>query len=256
MRALAPVAHRTNDAFVAVHLGIRYTARMPAKKRLPHTSDRDIMLRAIDLARKCKSEPGNISPRVGAIVVRDSRILGEAFRGELAPGEHAEFTLLEGKLADQTLAGATLFTTLEPCTSRNHPKIACADRIVERRIKRVVIGVLDPNHRIRGLGELSLRAAGIEIARFDADLMSEIEELNRDFARQHPTGVRRRRTKAQTTAPVKPCMYFLTRQLRSHENGNHTGPAQRSNSVRLEKPTRDFQPFRFHAVVLFRRAPL
>jgi pyrimidine deaminase RibD-like protein len=177
---------------------------MPAKKHVPHTGDRDFMLRAIDLARKCKSEPRNVSPKVGAIVVRDGRILGEAFRGELAPGEHAEFTLLEGKLADRTLAGATLFTTLEPCTSRNHPKIACADRIVERRIKRVVIGVLDPNHRIRGCGELSLRAAGIEIGRFDPDLMSEIEELNRDFARQHPTGLRRRRTKAETTDPVKP----------------------------------------------------
>ena len=67
-----------------------------------------------------------------------------------------------------------------------------------------MIGVLDPNHRIRGRGELSLRAAGIEIGRFDPDLMSEIEELNRDFARQHPTGLRRRRTKAETTDPVKP----------------------------------------------------
>jgi pyrimidine deaminase RibD-like protein len=177
---------------------------MPAKKHLPNTGDRDLMIRAIDLARKCKSEPGNISPKVGAIVVRDGRILGQAFRGELSPGEHAEFTLLEGKLGNRTLAGATLFTTLEPCTSRNHPKIACTDRIVERRIKRVVIGVLDPNHRIRGRGELSLRAAGIEIARFDPDLMSEIEELNRDFARQYPKGVPRRRTKAETTDPVKP----------------------------------------------------
>jgi pyrimidine deaminase RibD-like protein len=179
-------------------------AKVVTPNRLPaRTSDRDLMLRAIDLARKCRSEPGRISPKVGAIVARDSRILGEAFRGELALGEHAEFTLLEGKLADRTLAGATLFTTLEPCTSRNHPKIACTDRIVERRIKRVVIGVLDPNDRIRGRGELRLRAAGIEIARFDPDLMPEIEELNRDFAREHPTRVRRR-TKAETTDPVKP----------------------------------------------------
>lgn len=100
---------RPNDAYVAVQLGIRYTARMPAKKRLPNVGDRDLMRRAIDLARKCKSEPGNISPKVGAIVVRDGLLLGEAFRGELTPGEHAEFTLLEGKLADRTLAGATLF---------------------------------------------------------------------------------------------------------------------------------------------------
>lgn len=168
------------------------------------SSDRQLMLRAIDLARKSRSEPGRISPRVGVIVAHDGKVLGEAFRGERAPGEHAEFTLLEGKLPDRTLAGATLFTTLEPCTSRNHPKIACADRIVERRIKRVVIGVLDPNDRIRGRGELRLRAAGIEITRFDPDLMPQIEELNRDFTREHATRVRRRRTKAETTDPVKP----------------------------------------------------
>src|SRR6266498_2141948 len=134
------------------------------------------MLRAIELARRCISERGKISPRVGAVVVRNGKPIGDAFRGERAPGEHAEFTLLEGKLADRTLAGATLFTTLEPCTSRNPPKIACADRIAERRIKRVVIGVLDPNDRIRGKGELKLRESGIEIARFDPDLMAQIEE--------------------------------------------------------------------------------
>jgi len=161
------------------------------------------MLKAIDLARNCKGEKGKISPKVGAVISREGKELGEAFRGELAPGEHAEFTLLEKKLSEKTLAGATLFTTLEPCTSRNHPKIACADRIIERRIKRVFIGTLDPNKRIRGLGELRLREAGIEIARFDSDLMSVIEELNRDFMRQHAIGLRRRRTKAETTDPVK-----------------------------------------------------
>jgi pyrimidine deaminase RibD-like protein len=175
-----------------------------SKRRIVKLSNRQFMLRAIELARNCISEKGKISPKVGAVISYQGKSLGEAFRGELAPGEHAEFTLLEKKLVDKTLAGTTLFTTLEPCTSRNHPKIACADRIIERRIKRVVIGTLDTNEQIRGRGELRLREAGIEIARFDSDLMSVIEELNRDFMRQHAIGRRRRRTKAETTDPVKP----------------------------------------------------
>ena len=178
--------------------------KKPARQGSAKLNDRELMLRAITLARKCESEAGAVPPKVGAIVSRDGRVLGEAFRGERGPGQHAEFTLLEGKLAVAKLAGATLFTTLEPCTSRNDPKVACADRIIERRIKRVVIGVLDPNDRIRGRGELRLRAAGIEIARFDADLMPEIEELNRDFSREHRSSIRRRRTNAETSDPVKP----------------------------------------------------
>ena len=166
-------------------------------------SDRELMLRAIELSRSCKSEPGRIAPKVGAIVARDGYVLGEAYRGEMAPGDHAEYSLLEKKLASETLAGATLFTTLEPCTGRNHPKISCADRIIERRIGKVIIGTLDPNKEIHGGGEFRLRDAGILIGRFDPDLMPVIEELNRDFARQHRKSRRPKRRAAETMDPVE-----------------------------------------------------
>ena len=158
---------------------------------------------AIALAEKCVSEPGKISPKVGAVVARDGVVLGAAYRGEVKAGEHAEYTLFERKLARVKLEGATLYTTLEPCTHRNHPKVACADRVIARGLRRVVIGTLDPNARIRGLGELRMQDAGIEITRFLPDLVPQMREMNREFAQQHPIrGLQR--DESETHDPVQP----------------------------------------------------
>ena len=165
-------------------------------------SPRELMQLAVELASKSISEEGRVSPKVGAVVERDGVILAGAYRGEIKKGEHAEYTLLERKLQDIDLEGATLYSTLEPCTHRNHPKIACTDRVIARNLKRVVIGTLDPNASIRGLGELRMQDAGIEITRFDPDLVLQLRELNKEFSALHPVrGIER--DVSQTTDPVR-----------------------------------------------------
>lgn len=138
---------------------------------------------AIQQARQSVAEDQRVHPRVGAVVVKHGKVVSQAHRGE-SPKCHAEFIALEGKLPDDLVAGATVYTTLEPCTTRNHPKIPCSQRLIDRRVARVVIGMLDPNPEIRGLGIQALNDAGIETQLFPRDLQSQIEELNRDFIRE------------------------------------------------------------------------
>ena len=145
--------------------------------------DRTFIKQAIELAQKCVSEPGRQSPKVGAVVVKDGTVMGTAHRGQIEQGEHAEFTALDKLLKDEIVAGATVYTTLEPCTTRNHPKVPCAQRLIDRKVSRVVIGMLDPNEKICGKGVLRLRNANIETAMFPPDLMAEVEDQNRDFRR-------------------------------------------------------------------------
>jgi len=141
------------------------------------------MREAVAQARRCVPEDERPHPFVGVVVVTAAGEVATAFRGELAPAQHAEFVALEGKLRERNLAGATVFTTLEPCTTRSHPKVPCAERLVERRVRRVLIGMLDPNPGILGNGVLRLRQASIEVQLFPPDLMAELEDLNRDFIR-------------------------------------------------------------------------
>jgi len=167
----------------SVKAEIESSAQLTVKAEAASTSyEREFQRLAIEEARKSKSESdGKPRPKVGAVVVKNGQLLGTAFRGEI-PKCHAEYILLERKLKDAALAGATVYTTLEPCTRRNPPKEPCVNWLTARNVEKVVIGMVDPNTSILGKGIRRLRKAGIKVAFFEPDLMAEVEELNREFA--------------------------------------------------------------------------
>jgi pyrimidine deaminase RibD-like protein len=149
-------------------------------------TDEEFIRHAIAESMESIDEDSRPHPKVGVVVVKEGNVLASAFRGEM-PGSHAEYIALEKKLNGRDVSGATLFTTLEPCTTRNHPKIPCAQRIVERQIGRVIIGMLDPDPRIRGRGVWDLKKAGVVVGFFDntnKKYEDEVLALNSKFIGQ------------------------------------------------------------------------
>jgi len=155
--------------------------------------------KASEEAKQSRQEPNKTSIFVGAVAVRDGKVLASAHRGELKLGDHAEYTLLAGKLSGMDLTGATIYVTLEPCTLRSAEKVPCAQRLIDRKVARVLIGMPDPNPDIRGLGYQALRQAGITVEYFNEPFVSELEDLNREFV-----GVQR-----AGSAPPRPSQAFL-----------------------------------------------
>lgn len=143
--------------------------------------DERFMRLAIEQAKLCKPEDDRAHPKVGVVLVKEGKVMGTSYRGELAQGDHAEYTLLERRLRDTDLSGTTMYTTLEPCTTRSHDKIPCAQRISLRKVSRVVIGMLDPNPSISGKGFYQLSEAGIDVEISPQDLRNEIRAFNKDF---------------------------------------------------------------------------
>ena len=136
--------------------------------------DIEYMQRAIALAKKGAGFV-NPNPMVGCVVVKDNEIIAEGYH-EYYGGLHAERNALTRTTAD--CKGATLYVTLEPCC--HHGKTPpCTDIIIEKGIKKVVVGLLDPNPLVSGKGISILQNAGIEVVTgVEAD---KIKELNKVF---------------------------------------------------------------------------
>ncbi len=140
------------------------------------------MQRCIRLAELGK---GNTAPNplVGAVLVYDDRIIGEGYHQQYGR-PHAEVNCLNSVKEEdkEFISRSTMYVSLEPCShfGKTPP---CADLIVEKKIKKVMVGCVDVNEEVAGKGIKRMQNAGIEVQ--SGILESECRELNQRFFTFH-----------------------------------------------------------------------
>lgn len=142
--------------------------------------DEKYMRRCIQLARngKCGAPP---NPMVGAVVVHQGRIIGEGYHARCGQA-HAEVNAIRSVRRPELLPEATIYVSLEPCAHYGKTP-PCADLIVEKGIRRIVVGCQDPFPKVDGRGIEKLRQAGREVV--VGVLEDECRELIRRFITFH-----------------------------------------------------------------------
>lgn len=131
---------------------------------------------ALKLARKGAGWV-NPNPMVGAVIVSHGEIIGKGYH-EFFGGPHAEVNAI--KSCTKSPRGATMYVTLEPCI--HHGKTPpCADLIIQKKIKRVVVAMVDPNPSVNGKGIAYMRARNIHV---DVGILQEeATKLNEVFVK-------------------------------------------------------------------------
>jgi diaminohydroxyphosphoribosylaminopyrimidine deaminase/5-amino-6-(5-phosphoribosylamino)uracil reductase len=138
-------------------------------------SDASFMREALALAAKARGEV-EPNPMVGAVAVRDGRIVARGFHQRYGEA-HAEANLITEAAGD--LSNATVYLTLEPCTHLDKKTPPCTPQLLAVRPARVVIASIDPNPSVSGRGIAALRDAGIRV---DTGLLAEEErQLNQAY---------------------------------------------------------------------------
>ncbi|MDE6463372.1 MAG: bifunctional diaminohydroxyphosphoribosylaminopyrimidine deaminase/5-amino-6-(5-phosphoribosylamino)uracil reductase RibD [Muribaculaceae bacterium] len=141
------------------------------------------MRRALQLAANGRGHTSP-NPMVGSVIVApDGRIIGEGWH-RCFGGPHAEVNAMNSVAeADRGLVGeSTVYVTLEPCSHYGKTP-PCAKMLVDRGVRRVVVGAGDPNPKVAGRGIAMLREAGIEVT--EGVLREGCTDINREFMTAH-----------------------------------------------------------------------
>ena len=147
-------------------------------------TDRAPLARAIELAEQGRGHTSP-NPLVGAVLVRDSELLGEGFHAVYG-GPHAECEAIAA-CGGESLRGSTLFVSLEPCCHQGNTP-PCTDAIVEAGIARVVVASDDPTEKASGRGLGILRDEGIDVTVADGELAARARLINQPFRKHARTG--------------------------------------------------------------------
>jgi diaminohydroxyphosphoribosylaminopyrimidine deaminase/5-amino-6-(5-phosphoribosylamino)uracil reductase len=145
-------------------------------------SDEQLMQRCIQLA---KLGAGNVAPNpmVGAVLVYEDKVIGEGYHKKFGEA-HAEVNCINSveEKNRSLIERSTMYVSLEPCA--HHGKTPpCADLIIQKRIKKVVIGCMDIYKEVAGKGIEKLRNAGVEVV--SGVLENECRDLNKRFFTFH-----------------------------------------------------------------------
>ena len=145
-------------------------------------TDEDYMKQALALARRGEGWTSP-NPMVGAVIVRDGKVMGTGYHRRFGEA-HAEVNAINA--AGGGAEGATLYVTLEPCS--HHGKTPpCADRVIDAKVSRVVVGCVDPNPLVAGTGIKKLRDHDIIVD--VGTLAPQCEALNESFFTFMRTGI-------------------------------------------------------------------
>lgn len=217
-------------------------------------SDKKYMKRALSLAKHGRYT-ASPNPAVGCVIVKNNTIIGEGYHKKAGLG-HAEVNAL--KSADYKVEGATCYVTLEPCSHYGLTP-PCAKALVENKVSRVVIAMLDPNPQVSGRGVKILEDAGIKV---ETGLLSDkAYNLNRAFFKSISSTMPYVVGKVGMSLDAKTALHtgeskWITnaksrayvQKLRAHADAIITG----SNTVIMDNPSLNVRFDELHKKVFFK----
>ncbi|NSW88571.1 bifunctional diaminohydroxyphosphoribosylaminopyrimidine deaminase/5-amino-6-(5-phosphoribosylamino)uracil reductase RibD [bacterium] len=187
-------------------------------------NEKDIMRDAFSLAKMGRNRTGT-NPMVGAILIKNKKIIGKGFHEEFG-GPHAEVNAIsDAEKKGHNIKGATLVTTLEPCSHKSKKTPPCTNIIIKKGIKKVFYGSLDINPKVNGRGVAQLKRNNIETTFIN--FQKENNELNRGYSKIIK--------KNQPFVTLKICMtldgMIFNNDLKSNKIGD-TEQLKHSNGIR------------------------